>query len=72
MKNNHKEIEKTEPKRTAGQKKNPRANVILRMIGAALGLFFFGFGVHLTIQANIGVGPWDALHLGLANVLHVK
>ncbi|MBQ6065754.1 MAG: hypothetical protein IJK89_02950 [Clostridia bacterium] len=42
------------------------------MAGAALGLFFFGFGVHLTIQANIGVGPWDALHLGLANTLHVK
>ena len=52
--------------------KDTRADVVLRIFGAALGLFFFGFGVHLTIQANIGVGPWDALHLGLANTLHIK
>ena len=54
------------------QQKNPRWDVVLRMIGAAMGLFFFGFGVYLTIQANIGVGPWDALNLGLARTLHVQ
>lgn len=42
------------------------------MFGAALGLFFFGFGVYLTIQANIGVGPWDALNLGVAETLHIQ
>ena len=63
---------KEEPEQAAGRERNPRADVVLRAIGAAMGLFFFGFGVHLTIQANIGVGPWDALHLGLANALHVK
>ena len=72
MRNNRKAQNREPIKRSAGRKKNPKADVILRMVGAALGLFFFGFGVHLTIQANIGVGPWDALHLGLANTLHVK
>lgn len=42
------------------------------MFGAAAGLFFFGFGVYLTIQANIGVGPWDALNLGVADTLHIQ
>lgn len=42
------------------------------MFGAAFGLFFFGFGVYLTIQANIGVGPWDALNLGVAETLHIQ
>lgn len=51
---------------------SPRTDVLLRMFGAAAGLFFFGFGVHLTIRANIGVGPWDALNLGLAQTLHIQ
>ena len=59
-------------KRTGKKTKDPRIGVTLRMFGAAAGLFFFGFGVYLTIQANIGVGPWDALHLGLAETLHVQ
>ena len=33
---------------------------------AAIGLICFGAGVYLTIQANIGVAPWDALNLGLS------
>ena len=72
MRINRKAQESKEIKRTADKKRSSKANVILRIIGAALGLFFFGFGVHLTIQANIGVGPWDALHLGIANTLGIK
>ena len=53
------------------KKRNPKTDVVLRMFGAAAGLFFFGFGVHLTIRANIGVGPWDALTLGLALGMHM-
>lgn len=52
--------------------RNLKADVIIRIIGAAAGLFFFGFGVHLTIRANIGVAPWDALTLGVAETLHIK
>ena len=36
---------------------------------AAVSLFLNGFGVYLTIQANIGAGPWDVLNLGLARTL---
>jgi len=36
------------------------------MMLAAVSLFVNGFGVYLTIQANIGAGPWDVLNLGLA------
>ena len=30
------------------------------------GLIVFGFGVHLTIYANIGLSPWDCLGMGIA------
>ena len=49
---------------------NQTTGSILKNAGiAALGLFFFSFGDYLTIQANIGVSPWDTLHLGLAGTL---
>ena len=38
---------------------------------AAVSLFFNGFGVYLTIQANIGAGPWDVLNLGLSKTLGI-
>ncbi|NLM94244.1 MAG: membrane protein [Firmicutes bacterium] len=31
------------------------------------GLFLFSLGLFLTIQANLGVSPWDAFHLGVVN-----
>lgn len=40
--------------------------IIINMILAAVSLFINGFGVYMTIQANIGAGPWDVLNLGLA------
>ena len=42
--------------------------VFLRIIKAALSLFAFSFGVTLTVQANIGVAPWDVFNLGVAGV----
>ena len=36
---------------------------------AAFGLFSFGFGLYLTMQANIGVAPWDTLTIGLAQTI---
>lgn len=41
------------------------------MLLAAVSLFFNGFGVYLTIQANIGVAPWDVLNTGLSNTFHI-
>ena len=36
------------------------------MLLAAASLFVNGFGIYLTIQANLGAAPWDVLNLGLA------
>ena len=45
--------------------------VILNALLAAASLFVNGFGVYLTIQANIGAGPWDVLNLGLSRSLGI-
>ena len=53
--------------------KNNRSakEIIINMIMAAVSLFFNGFGVYLTIQANIGAGPWDVLNLGLSKTFGI-
>ncbi len=50
--------------RTAGE-------ILLNMLIAAVSLFINGFGIYLTIQANIGAAPWDVLHLGLSKTLGI-
>ena len=41
------------------------------MLLAAVSLFLNGFGIYLTIQANIGAGPWDVLNLGVSKSLGI-
>lgn len=38
----------------------------LRIIILLSGLFLFALGIALTINANIGYGPWDVFHVGIA------
>ena len=45
--------------------------IVMNALLAALSLFVNGFGVYLTIQANIGAGPWDVLNLGLSKSLGI-
>ena len=45
--------------------------ILLNMLLAALSLFVNGFGIYLTIQANIGAAPWDVLNLGLSKSLGI-
>ena len=45
--------------------------ILLNAALAAVSLFVNGFGVYLTIQANIGAGPWDVLNLGLSKSLGI-
>ena len=45
--------------------------IALNMLLAAVSLFVNGFGVYLTIQANLGAAPWDVLNLGLSKSLHI-
>lgn len=48
-----------------------RGAIAANMLIAAASLFINGFGVYLTIQANIGAGPWDVLNLGLSRTLGI-
>ena len=41
---------------------------IKRHIRLILGLFISALGMVMTINANLGVAPWDAFHQGLAKV----
>lgn len=57
-------------------KREPRENntagiILLHSLLAFVSLFFNGFGVYLTIQANIGAGPWDVLNIGIAKTTGV-
>jgi uncharacterized membrane protein YczE len=45
--------------------------ILLNMLLAAVSLFVNGFGVYLTIQANLGAAPWDVLNLGLSKSLGI-
>ena len=47
------------------------SNIARNSLIATLGLMLFGLGVHLTIQADIGVAPWDALNLGLSKTFGI-
>ncbi|MBQ6342008.1 MAG: hypothetical protein IJI41_02665 [Anaerolineaceae bacterium] len=46
-------------------------SILLNMLLAAVSLFVNGFGIYLTIQANIGAAPYDVLNLGLSKSLHI-
>lgn len=41
------------------------------MLLAAVSLFVNGFGIYLTIRANIGAAPWDVLNLGVSHTLGI-
>ncbi len=45
--------------------------ILFHMFLAAVSLFVNGFGVYLTIQANLGAGPWDVLSLGVSKTLGI-
>lgn len=47
-------------------KNNQILNKTKRVAKATVGLFICAFGVYLTVQANIGLAPWDVLAMGLA------
>ena len=43
-----------------------KPQIIKEILKSALGLFIFAIGVYLTIQANIGLAPWDCLSMGVS------
>jgi uncharacterized membrane protein YczE len=53
------------------QENRTRSAIVLNMLIAALSLFVNGFGIYLTIRADIGAAPWDVLSLGLSKSLGI-
>lgn len=43
-------------------------NYVLRFLRMVFGIAVYGSGVYMTIQANLGLSPWDALNMGVSNV----
>ncbi len=54
------------------QKNDSIKKILINMVIAALSLFVNGFGVYLTIHANIGASPWDIFNLGLSHTFGIK
>ena len=57
-----------ETKETIGQF---LVNRVKRSVIASIGLLTFALGVYFQLQANLGMQPWQAMRLGLANQLSV-
>ena len=45
-----------------------RSGHAVRATQLFFGLFLFGLNISLMIRAELGLGPWDAFHVGLAQV----
>jgi len=43
-----------------------------RLVRLYLGLAGFGLSLAVMVRANLGLGPWDVLHQGIARHLHVQ
>ena len=48
------------------------SSILKDLVLVVIGLFCFGFGVYLTIQANIGAAPWDVFMIGTAKTLGIQ
>lgn len=53
------------------QQNRTRHAIVFNMLLAAVSLFVNGFGVYLTIHADIGAGPWDVLSIGVSKTFHI-
>ncbi len=47
-------------------------NYVKRIIKLIFGLFLYSLGSFLTIQANIGLAPWEAFSMGGAYLTHLS
>lgn len=42
------------------------SRMAVRLLSLQAGLFCFGVGIALTLQAHLGLSPWDVLHQGIS------
>lgn len=45
--------------------------ILQRVIRLFVGLFLYAVGIVLTINANLGLAPWDVFHQGLAHLTSI-
>lgn len=43
-----------------------------RLLHLLIGLLLYAVGIVFTIQGNLGLAPWDALHMGLTYITHLS
>ena len=60
----HDYLRKLSQNRTSG-------DIIINILLAIVALFLNGFGIYLTMQANIGAAPWDVFNLGFSKSLGI-
>jgi len=49
-----------------------RSRLPRRIAQLTIGLFLYGFGIALLIQASLGSAPWDVLSQGVTNHVHLS
>ncbi len=47
-------------------------NYLKRIVKLLFGLFVYSFGITLSVQANVGLAPWDAFGMGVSNVTGIS
>lgn len=58
--------------RTLGCRRPGSRPVLLRVVQLVAGLFIFGVAISLMIRGGIGLGPWDAFHVGLSRLTGIS
>lgn len=53
------------------QTSNPVITYIKRLPRLLFGYFLYALGIALTVDANLGLAPWDVLHQGLSQTLGI-
>ncbi|RDY24414.1 hypothetical protein CHF27_003400 [Romboutsia maritimum] len=49
-----------------------KKDTFIRIIFFLVGLLIMGLGISLLIVSNFGSGPWDAVNIGLSNILDIS
>ena len=68
---NKKQDQRTTEMNRIFRENNTSHAILINILIAFVSLFLNGFGVYLTIHANIGSAPWDVLNLGLSKTFGV-
>ena len=45
--------------------------IVLNILRLFTGLFLYAVGIVMTINANLGLSPWDVFHQGISKIAHI-